>query len=390
MSTNVTRKKIIRNTLQIPSSRILFCIISFLCLFLLLRQSDTVISYMNRGLLLCVRTVIPSLFPFMVLSEWMVATGSGRLLGRLCEKPMRRLFGISGAGACALVMGLICGFPIGTKTAVSLCRNKQITKEECTRLLCFCNIPSSAFLINAVGVSLYGSRRFGLILYGLCIFSSLLIARLLHLFFPLRQTYGTASDSSSVIGISAFTHAVTSSATAMLYVCAYVVFFTTLVGTLGQTLTKLGADQTVISLLFGFFELSGGVMQAAAIPDSILSGWIAALLCGWSGLSVHLQILSLCDELPDGLSGYTALYFGCKLFQGILCAILCGVILYFFPSAAASPLPPITSITPYPLTPPKTALICTAALCLGLLRVLTYHRAKRSRHRLHRKNISCS
>jgi nucleoside recognition membrane protein YjiH len=125
MSTNVTRKKIIRNTLQIPSSRILFCIVSFLCLFLLLRQSDTVISYMNRGLLLCVRTVIPSLFPFMVLSEWMVATGCGCLLGRLCEKPMRRLFGISGAGACALVMGLICGFPIGTKTAVSLCRNKR-------------------------------------------------------------------------------------------------------------------------------------------------------------------------------------------------------------------------------------------------------------------------
>jgi hypothetical protein len=131
-------------------------------------------------------------------------------------------------------------------------------------------------------------------------------------------------------------------------------------------------------------------MQAAAIPDSILSGWITALLCGWSGLSVHLQILSLCDELPDGLSGHTALYFGCKLLQGILCAILCGVILYFFPSSVDSPLPPITSITPYPLTPPKTALICIAALCLGLLRVLTYHRAKRSRHRLHRKNISCS
>jgi hypothetical protein len=40
----------------------------FLCLFLILRHSDAAIAYMKQGLSLCAGTVIPSLFPFMVIS----------------------------------------------------------------------------------------------------------------------------------------------------------------------------------------------------------------------------------------------------------------------------------------------------------------------------------
>ena len=376
MSTTVTLKKHRRASGMHPG-QLLFCALGGVCLFLILRHSDTAVTHMSRGLALCVKTVIPSLFPFMVLSELIVSAGCGDLLGRLCERPMRYLFGISGAGACALIMGMICGFPIGTKTALSLYRHGQITRKECARLICFCNIPSSAFLINAVGVSLFGSRRFGLILYGLCVLTSMLIAWLFHLIQPLPKNENASLPSESTIGISAFTRAVTSSATAMLYVCAYVVFFTALVGTLGEILTGLGAGQSVIALLFGFFELSGGVMQAAAISDPNSARWIAALLCGWSGLSVHLQILSLCDDLSDAAPVHAAAYFGCKLLQGGLCALFCGLILYFLPPSRLSPWPSSTPPVTYMFTPQKIILICNALLCFGGLTALSRHHKKK-------------
>ena len=377
MSTILPVKKLLRRASGLFSGQLFFCALGGICLYLILRHSDTAVSYMSRGLVLCVRTVIPSLFPFMVLSELTVASGCGQLLGHLCEKPMRRMFGISGAGACALIMGLICGFPIGTKTAISLCRHGQITQEECARLICFCNIPSSAFLINAVGVSLFGSRRFGLILYALCVLSSLFIAFLLNQIRPLSPQKEPSTISLRAAGISAFTHAVTSSATAMLYVCAYIVFFTALVGTLNQLLTGLGAGQGVAAALFGFFELSGGVMQAAQIADPNLSRLMAAFMCGWSGLSVHLQIISLCDDQSDGTLLNTTSYLGCKLFQGVICALLCGAVLVFLPSSRLSPLLPISPPALAPVSTQKIIVICNALLFLGCLNTFSRRFRKR-------------
>lgn len=322
--------------IRISTGQFCFFALSLFCLILLVAHSDVAIIYMKQGLGLCAQTVIPSLFPFMVLSELLVASGGGMLLGTLCEAPLRRLFGISGNGACALLMGLICGFPVGAKTAVSLCKHGQIDDLELSRLLCFCNIPSSAFLINAVGVSLFGNRLFGIMLYGICLLSSLLIARLLHLLRPLSPRSDRSADTVSATGVSTFTHAVTSAAIAMLYVCAYVVFFSALVGTLGKILHGWRVGQTGIAALFGFFELSGGVMQASAIPNELLAKWLTALLCGWSGMSVHLQILSLCDGLPEGISPHARPYFFCKLLQGLLCALFSGTLLYFVPSLRVS------------------------------------------------------
>lgn len=307
------------------AGRLAFCAFCGLCLFLILCHSDTAVSYMSQGLSLCAEMVIPSLFPFMVLSELLVESGGGEILGKLWERPLRRLFGISGAGVCALMMGLVCGFPVGTKTAVSLCRRGDISPEELSRLICFCNIPSSAFLINAVGVSLFGNRRFGLISYVICLLAALLTARILHLFSPLPPKEERPRKAALTSGVQIFTHAVTSAALAMLYVCAYVVFFSAFIGTLGHLLRGVASGPLFTALLFGLFELSGGVMQASAIPDPTMAQMVTLILCGWSGLSVHLQILSLCDDLPSGASVRVRPYLLCKLIQVLLCALLFGI-----------------------------------------------------------------
>lgn len=305
-----------------------------LCLLLILCHSEVAIRCMERGLWLCASTVIPSLFPFMVLSELLVACGGAEVLGGICEKPFRKLFGISGAGAGAVMMGWICGFPVGTKTAVALCRRGDISSAELSRLICFCNIPSSAFLINAVGLSLFGSRRFGITLYIICLASALLTAILLYRLTPLSPapSQGKTADAFAPHGVAIFTSSVSSAALAMLYVCAYVVFFSALVGTLGHVLSTLGVSQTITALLFGLFELSGGVLEASSLPCREAGQWIVAILCGWSGLSVHMQILSLCHTLPAGAHVSFRPFFLSKLFQAVLCSLLFGIAALLAPS----------------------------------------------------------
>ena len=71
-----------------------FLLMSTFCFVLILRNSDAAIEYMGRGLTLCARTVIPSLFPFMVVSELLVSSGAGEALGRLFSGVMRRVQGM--------------------------------------------------------------------------------------------------------------------------------------------------------------------------------------------------------------------------------------------------------------------------------------------------------
>ncbi len=317
--------------------QIRFCLISTFFLVLILRNSDAAVEYMGRGLTLCARTVIPSLFPFMVISELLVQSGAGEAFGRLFSRLMRWVFGLSGAGASALLLGSMCGFPVGAKTAVSLYDRNLISKAECEHLLTFTNNPSSAFLITAVGVSIFGNRRLGVTLYITMLATSFLIGFLARFFIRGKGKidphphYPTGWHPG---GVEMFTSSVSGAANAMLAVCGYVIFFSAVTGALGHMMAGLGqSGELVYTLLCGFLELTGGISEASGLASREAAIVLTAGVAGWSGLSVHCQVMSLCGG--RGLSFRP--YILAKAVQGILCAAVMAFILRFGDPAFLSP-----------------------------------------------------
>lgn len=61
------------------------------------------------------------------------------------------LTGLSGEGAYAFVLGLLCGYPMGAKLTADLYHAGKISRQESEYLLTFCNNPSPAFLVTYVG-----------------------------------------------------------------------------------------------------------------------------------------------------------------------------------------------------------------------------------------------
>ena len=59
------------------------------------------------GLVLCFNVIVPSLFPFFVLSSLVVDLGLAAYLGRALEGLMRPLFRVSGSCAAAVALGFI-------------------------------------------------------------------------------------------------------------------------------------------------------------------------------------------------------------------------------------------------------------------------------------------
>ena len=283
----------------------------------LLLWPEQAVAAARDGLRLCGNVIVPSLFPFFVLSSLVVELGLSRYLGRLFQRFMVPLFRVNGACASALALGFVGGYPVGARTAIALYRSGQCTKTETERLLAFCNNSGPAFIFGVVGAGIFHSGPVGLLLYLTHVAASLAVGLLFRFYKP-HDGPASPRGSSSVQfqtgnAGAAFTRSVTGALSGILNICAFVICFTvilrllTLCGALDLAaevlaflFRPLGLDRIwARRLLTGVVELSSGV---TALSGGAISGRLsmAAFMLGWAGLSVHCQVLAFLGD--SGLS----------------------------------------------------------------------------------------
>lgn len=141
-----------------------------LCFFVMLSFPSEVFEGAKSGLLLWFLTVLPTLFPFLLISRLLLDSCACSLLNKLLAPVISRLFGISAQGSFAFIVGFLCGYPMGAKITADLFHARQISKAEASYLLSFCNNTSPAFLIHYIVLGYFQNPRLifpsVLILYG--------------------------------------------------------------------------------------------------------------------------------------------------------------------------------------------------------------------------------
>ena len=297
----------------------------------------------REGLRLCYNVILPSLFPFFVLSALVVDLGLAGYIGRALEGLMRPLFRVPGACASAFVLGFVGGYPVGARTALSLYQKGMCTKTEAERLLAFCNNSGPAFILGVVGAGVFASSRVGVLLYLAHAAASVCVGLLFRFYRGEegRREGRAAPTFQAERFTTAFTGAIKNSFLSTLNICAFVVFFTVVIkllflsgvlpglaGVLGTLFSPLGfSTRWAERLLTGLIELTSGVwtLTGAGTMSGRLS--MAAFLLGWAGLSVHCQVLSFLGG--SGLSVKT--YIGGKLLHGGLSALFTAALLRVFP-----------------------------------------------------------
>ena len=272
---------------------ILFLFCAGFALVLGLRYSELCAEGVRYGIELSVNKLIPSLFPFMVISELIVSTNACAILTRIFAKPFSKIFGISGEGVLPFLLGMLFGFPIGIKSAITLYENGRIDKSELSRLSLFCSIPSPAFFISAVGEGLFGSAIFGVVLYFIAFLGSVLIGIFCRsAFADQRGAYYTSKKQGSSVSGSGFVSAVTSSAVSLISVSAFVVFFSMVSEVLKYFFELTSFSKTFTVCTLGLLEMTGGAALASSLGKE--GAPIAAAILGFSGISVLCQFVSIC------------------------------------------------------------------------------------------------
>ena len=297
---------------------------------------------MRDGIRLCGNVILPSLFPFFVLSSLVVELGMSRYLGKLLEPIMVPLFRVSGSCAAALALGFIGGYPVGARTAIQLYENGQCSRTEAERLLAFCNNSGPAFILGVVGAGVFGSGRLGLLLCLTHLLASLAVGVLFRFYRPgdRPRAKGRAPHFQTASFPAAFTRSVTGALQSTLHICAFILFFTVLLRVLARAgildllsrllcalLSPLGLTRSWAErLLTGLLEVSSGVtsLTGGSLSERLS---MAAFMLGWAGVSVHCQVLAFLGD--SGLSMRT--YVAGKLLHGGLSALLTAALVRLLP-----------------------------------------------------------
>lgn len=269
---------------------------------------------------LSVSTVIPGLFPFLVLSDFAcraIRMQSSEKTNRICN----RLFGIPASGLPVVLFGLTGGYLTGCKTAVSLYENGKITEKQAQKLCCFCFSPGLSFAVSAVGNGLFGNSKPGFVLFLCCTLSALLTGIVM----PKEKNVQSAKDGGeSTLPLShIFTLSVGKSAVSCLHLTAWMAIFAGLQAILFSVLPQ--STHTTLSLLF---EVTTGAVHCVKCNDLPL----CAAVLSFGGLCIFFQLLP--DLQKIGLSPVR--FLRCRLLQAVLSMLFCKAALFFFPQLGLS------------------------------------------------------
>lgn len=270
------------------------------------------------GLNVCASVVVPSLFPFLVVSSF--ASSSSSCIGamRFFSPVMRYVFRLPACAAPAVVFGFLGGYPVGCSSAARLYSQGRINAEQAQRITCFCVNAGPAFVITAVGSVMLGNIKVGAVLFCSVLLSSVILGIVLGLTAE-KPEKESAYDVPGINNLQAFVDAVETGSVNILKICAWTVMFSCFSSTVAHWSTSAG----FLTAFNCVFEVTSGCKSAAENGNLCT---LAATL-GWGGFCVGCQVMG--DVRRVGAK--VPVFFAFRAVNAGVSAVLCNLLLKVIP-----------------------------------------------------------
>ena len=259
---------------------------SSLGMIALILDGHTALEGARLGIDLCLKTVIPSLFPFFVLSSMLTGAFFDTQLHHF--KFLSRIFNIPSGSESILIPGFLGGYPVGAQCIADSYQKGLLSQNEAQRMLGFCSNAGPAFLFGMVG-PLFPSPWMVWCLWGIHIVSALLTAQVL----ARKENSGSAVASAQQ---PTFSKTLYASLRAMVTVCGWVVLFRVAIQFLKQWILWIFPVNTQV-LLIGLLELANGCCELKLVEDVAIRFLICSGILSFGGLCVTMQTMSVIGDL---------------------------------------------------------------------------------------------
>lgn len=246
-----------------------------------------------EGVELCLKTAVPSLFPFFVLSAMLVPYCTSLRLPHLGQ-----ILGFPQGWGSVFILGCVGGYPVGAQCVCQGFKAGVLAEADARRMIPLCCNCGPAFLFGIVA-SILDSPGKAMGVWLVCVLSSLLTALIL-------SGSATKGEMLTLPPVS-LPWAVQGSCRAMISVCAWII--------LGKVFLSFLPAGIFLS---GLLELTNGCLSLGSVADEEKRFILACLFCSFGGMCVAMQVFSLCDDA--GLSGRG--YLSRKALQAVIGTLL--------------------------------------------------------------------
>lgn len=247
-------------------------------------DAKTVLAGASSGIDICIKTVIPSLFPFFILSTLLSNSMQGQSIS--CLRPLGKLCGIPEGAESLLLLGVCGGYPVGAKCLYDAYSCRTIHRKDAQRMLGFCSNAGPSFIFGMTA-ALFNSVIIPWILWGIQIISMIMTGMILP-----NKSNDTCGNTRSVKMNNPMIPALKAMAT----VCGWIVMMRVMIFLLNRWILWCLPEYFSIAIT-GVIELSNGCLEMHGLENSVLRYILLSVFLSFGGVCVLFQTYSLIGDL---------------------------------------------------------------------------------------------
>ncbi len=290
-------------------NRMLGGLLSGCAMMIIILDTKSALLGAQTGLALCLQTVIPSLFPFLLLSGIIKSNLFGQQIKFL--RPIRKICKIPAGSESLLIIGMLAGYPAGAQMVAEAYEDGDLPLPAARRMLGFCNNAGPAFIFGILG-PLFENSGAVWMLWGIHLISAIIVGYLL----PGNGNFDCVMSRNKSISLP---QALENAVRTMAIICGWVITFRVIL--LFCSRWFLWRLPLAIQVLFsGFLELSNGCILLNKLPNDGIRFVIAGAMLAFGGLCICMQTMSVTEGIGTGY------YFPGKMLQTLISILLCCIL----------------------------------------------------------------
>ena len=300
-------------------------IIILLSLFVLLEifiKREIVYISIMYALNIWVNNLIPTLFPFFIISDILINYNITNYIPKIIKKICKRFFNISDSMLTIFILSMFAGFPTNARSARMLYDNGVISLEEANHILIFSHFANPAFILTTIAIYFFNNQRLGFILLIVHYLSNFILGFCFRFLFHCNNNYISNKKEYNFGNI--FINAIKNACNTCITICGVIVVFLLLSSIVINTFNFNTYTQMIVK---GIFEITIGIEHLSKLGVSnTYKVIISSMFLAFGGLSVHVQVLS---QIAGTKIKYIYFFMG-RIYQMIISLVLAYIFCIIF------------------------------------------------------------
>lgn len=291
---------------------ILICIITLIELLL---NKTLVFNTISYSMNIWVNSIIPSLFPFFIISDILINYNITKYIPNPIKKTLKKLFNISDNSITIFFLSLLSGFPSNARNTKTMYEMNLISKNEANHTLIFTHFSNPLFILGTLSIFFLHNETYGYIILISHYIGNIVLGILTrkHSYKDNTITYvPNINKNFPKIMINAIKNSIDTLLTILGTLTCFLVLSSLIIN-------RINLDSYTESILKGILEITMGLKDLSLLNiKDIYKVVISTMLISFGGLSVHMQVLSFIIETDIEYKPF----FIARIFHAIIAGII--------------------------------------------------------------------